>query len=95
MIGCSKDEVPLQLSSCQYSGTIIDAQTDKNGRIHKVADFWVIDMIVQNDVIRCSPCNLPDELKIEDEKIVLDANFHPIPPSVKMVGQPIEITKIY
>ena len=93
--GCEKDDLTFQLQSCQYSGTIIDTQTRKNGRIYKVADFWVIDMMVEDNVIRCSPCNLPDELKIENRNIILDADFRPIPSNVRMVGQPIEITKIY
>lgn len=95
VFGCEKDELTFKLQSCQYSGTIIDKQTSKNGRIYKVADFWVIDMMVEDKVIRCSPCNLPDELKTENRNIILDADFHPIHPSSRMVGQPIEITKIY
>ena len=96
VFGCEKDELTFKLQSCQRRlGTTIDTQTNTNGRVYKVADFWVIDMMVEDKVIRCSPCNLPDELKIENRNIILDADFHSIPPFIKMVGQPIEITKIY
>jgi hypothetical protein len=92
---CNKEDDTIEAMSCSQYGSIIESKSKINGRVYKVADFWIIDVIGNDKIIRCLPCNLPDELKIENMNIVIDAHFYQIPPNVRMAGQPIEITQLY
>ncbi|PTX22265.1 hypothetical protein C8N40_10187 [Pontibacter mucosus] len=94
-LGCNEDDDSFKPMSCQQFGSIIESKSKINGRVYQIADLWVIDVLLNEKIVRCSPCNLPDELKIENLNIVIDANFYQIPPNVRMVGTPIEITQIY
>lgn len=85
----SREVVPPE-PDC-FSTPVVAVLTGAEGRVEKVADFYVIQAAEQ----RYSTCGLPPELLVAGTRVRFDANVHEIPPNVRLAATPIRITRVY
>ncbi len=94
---CVEEEVlqTIKVAPCTNPSENIITETAIEGEIGQIAGIWVININNNEKKVRCVPCNLPENYKISDRPIKFDASFLEIPPNVRLVGQPIELKRIY
>lgn len=91
--GCRKDD-DENIETC-ISERIVDRLIEAEGLILLIGNTWVIDVDIPGPSGRYFACNFPDNLKIENQTIVFDANVFEIPPNMRLAGTPVIITRIY
>ena len=94
---CVEEEVlqTIRVAPCSNPSANIITETAIEGEVSQIAGIWVININNNEKKVRCVPCNLPENYKITDRPIKFDASFLEIPPNVRLVGQPIELKRIY
>lgn len=94
---CNDEEIisSIAVMPCNKPDNSVYVDTQLVGSVTKMLEVWVINVKNNEKAVRCIPCNLPENFKVENQEIKLDASFLEIPPNVRMLGQPIEIKKIY
>jgi len=95
--GCIEDEIipSILVAPCNSPSKNIITETSLEGEIDRIAGIWIINLQNNDKKVRCVPCNLPENYKEQDRIIKFDASFLEIPPNVRLVGQPIEIKRVY
>lgn len=86
----------LWFSSCllaQDDNQPVGKLTDVNATVTLVANQYTL-VPDDNDSQRYFPRNLDAKFKVEGLKVTVSGNIYPIPPNVRMIGTPFEITKI-
>lgn len=86
----SRHEEIVPQTEC-LSTPIIRILTNVEGRIEKVAEFYLI----QAGEVRYAACNLPDNLKASGTMVRFDAHELQIPANVRLPGTPIVLTRVY
>ena len=94
---CNDEEIisSIAVLPCNKPDNRVYIDTELEGSVTKLLEVWVINVKNNDKQVRCLPCNLPESFKVENREIKFDASFLEIPPNVRMIGQPIEIKKIY
>ena len=86
----SREEEIAPQTEC-LSTPIARVLTDVEGRIEKVASYYLIEA----GEIRYVACNLPENVKAGGTIVRFDAQEFTIPANVRLPGTPIVLTRIY
>jgi hypothetical protein len=95
--GCTEEEMMpiMKVASCDNKTEVIESYKKMEGTVDVIAGIWVINLKNDDKEIICAPCNLPNNLKIVGKEILFDASILRVPSFVRMVGQPIEMQRVY